>query len=627
MRRVLLSFACIVAPVTVALAGTVAGGAHVAADDPSTIEVATTTTDSATTTSTEPATTTTEPATTTTEATTTSTTTSTTTTTTVPAVVPGAPRSLTATPANQSVTLQWAPPLSDGGAAISDYIIERSANGTTGWTPVTEPVSPATTRTLTGLGNGTPVHLRVLAVNAVGTGASSNVAVATPRTVPTAPHTLTATPIAPGQIRLTWLAPTSNGGAPITDYVIERSTNGTSWLPLTDGVNTSRSYTMTGLSTTTRYYFRVAAKNAAGAGPRSTSASAIARVAPSAPRSLTLTPSSGQIRLTWLAPSSNGGAAVTDYVIQRSPNGSTNWTPLADGVNTMTAYTASGLANGTRYYFRVLAVNVVGRSPASNVPSSVPRTVPSAPRSLTALPARSGQVRLSWLAPSSNGGSAINDYVIQRSPTGTGSWTTIADGVSTSTSYMVGGLTNGVRYYFRVVAHNPAGNGPASNMPSATPRTVPSAPTSPRATRGSFSVIVTWGGPTSTGGSPVTRYVLQRSTSSGGPWASVSSSIGPSVRSYTVTGLVYGTRYYFRVSAFNVAGQGSWTTVVNAVPTAPASTCHPSYPTVCIPWNGSDLDCGQIPHRRFAVVTPPAPYGRDPHGFDADRDGVGCESL
>ena len=48
--------------------------------------------------------------------------------------------------------------------------------------------------------------------------------------------------------------------------------------------------------------------------------------------------------------------------------------------------------------------------------------------------------------------------------------------------------------------------------------------------------------------------------------------------------------------------------------------CHPSYPTVCIPPPPPDLDCGDIPYRRFAVV------GSDPHRFDGDNDGIGCES-
>lgn len=52
---------------------------------------------------------------------------------------------------------------------------------------------------------------------------------------------------------------------------------------------------------------------------------------------------------------------------------------------------------------------------------------------------------------------------------------------------------------------------------------------------------------------------------------------------------------------------------------APPSNCDPSYPTVCIPPAPPDLDCGDIPHRRFEVLPP------DPHRFDGNHDGVGCE--
>ena len=58
--------------------------------------------------------------------------------------------------------------------------------------------------------------------------------------------------------------------------------------------------------------------------------------------------------------------------------------------------------------------------------------------------------------------------------------------------------------------------------------------------------------------------------------------------------------------------------VRTATPTSTRS-CHASYPSVCIPPPPPDLDCGEIPHRRFPVV------GSDPHRFDGDRDGVGCE--
>jgi hypothetical protein len=52
----------------------------------------------------------------------------------------------------------------------------------------------------------------------------------------------------------------------------------------------------------------------------------------------------------------------------------------------------------------------------------------------------------------------------------------------------------------------------------------------------------------------------------------------------------------------------------------PRRNCDPSYPTVCIPPWPPDLDCGDVPYRRFRVE------GSDPHRFDADNDGIGCES-
>jgi hypothetical protein len=50
-----------------------------------------------------------------------------------------------------------------------------------------------------------------------------------------------------------------------------------------------------------------------------------------------------------------------------------------------------------------------------------------------------------------------------------------------------------------------------------------------------------------------------------------------------------------------------------------SSQCHPSYPDICIPPPPPDLNCSDIPYRRFKVI------GSDPHGLDRDQDGIGCE--
>ena len=79
------------------------------------------------------------------------------------------------------------------------------------------------------------------------------------------------------------------------------------------------------------------------------------------------------------------------------------------------------------------------------------------------------------------------------------------------------------------------------------------------------------------------------------------------------------------------AGRGLWggcpiggstattTTTVVPSPVGGGGACDPSYPDVCIPPAPPDLDCGQIAYQRFRVV------GADPHGFDGNHDGVGCE--
>lgn len=55
-------------------------------------------------------------------------------------------------------------------------------------------------------------------------------------------------------------------------------------------------------------------------------------------------------------------------------------------------------------------------------------------------------------------------------------------------------------------------------------------------------------------------------------------------------------------------------------PTTQSASCDPAYPDFCIPSPPPDLDCKDIAEKKFTVI------GSDPHGFDGDGDGVGCES-
>ena len=94
--------------------------------------------------------------------------------------MPGAPTGLTATANGQTqIDLSWSAPASDGGAAITGYRIEVSADGSA-WSDLDADTGSTTTNhSHTGLTAGTTRHYRVSAINSAGTGAASNVASAT----------------------------------------------------------------------------------------------------------------------------------------------------------------------------------------------------------------------------------------------------------------------------------------------------------------------------------------------------------------------------------------------------------------------------------------------------------------
>jgi hypothetical protein len=104
--------------------------------------------------------------------------------------------------------------------------------------------------------------------------------------------------------------------------------------------------------------------------------SVISADAPAAPTNVTATAGSAQASLTWTAPSSNGGATITDYVVQYSSNSGSTWTTVNRVASTTTSATVTGLTNGTSYIFRVAAVNSAGTgSYSANSESVTPRSV------------------------------------------------------------------------------------------------------------------------------------------------------------------------------------------------------------------------------------------------------------
>ena len=208
---------------------------------------------------------------------------------------------------------------------------------------------------------------------------------------------------------LTWAAPASDAAAPVTGYNVYAGTTA----DFTGGAKvagvTGTAVVLVGLVNGTPYYFRVTAVNRVGEGPAA-EVKAVPVTVPGAPAGLTATPGNAQVTLSWAAPASDGGSPVSGYIVYQgtSPGGETG-APVSGSLVTATSYTVTGLANGTTYYFRVIAVNAVGQSPPSGEASAIPVTVPGAPAGLTVTPGNA-QVTLSWAAPASDGGSPVTGY-------------------------------------------------------------------------------------------------------------------------------------------------------------------------------------------------------------------------
>lgn len=397
-------------------------------------------------------------------------------------------------------------------------------------------------------------------------------------TVPSAPQSVIATG-GSGSVSLSWSAPTSDGGAAITGYNIYRGTTsgGESATPIASNVGTPN-YTDRSVTNGTQYFYTVAAVNSVGASAVSAEAAAtptaVQATAPSPPRNLTASGSTGSVRLSWTAPISDGGSAITGYSVYRGTlAGGESPTPVATRV-TGTSFTDSALVNGTTYYYQVTAVNAVGTSTPSNEASATPQAaVPTAPQGLAAS-GGNGLITLSWSAPTSDGDSSITGYnVFRGTAPGAEPLTPIATGL-TVTGYTDHTVVSGTTYYYKVTASNAVGPSPMSNEVSASPQVAATAPSPPQnlmASGSNGSVRLLWTAPTSNGGSAITSYNVYRGTAPGGesPTPAITGVTGTS---FTDTSLANGTTYYYEVTAVNAVSPSTASNEASATPLATAPT-------------------------------------------------------
>jgi titin len=290
---------------------------------------------------------------------------------------------------------------------------------------------------------------------------------------------------------------------------MEYSIDEVNWTTLTlDASGTS--YTVRGLTNGTAYTFRMAAITSAGLGAWGTFTTATPARVPLSPLNIVVTGQDKKATLTWAAPSSNGGSAITGYAIYR--NNVLLTTVSAATLTYLDTNGVTGLTNGTSYYWSVRAVNAIGESVSSNV-FGTPFAQVGTPTNVLAVRGNR-QVTVSWTAPTNNSGFTLTGYQVERSVNGS---TWVVDSLVTTSPVTITNLTNGVIHYFRVTAYvnggpsaSPGGLGVVSAAASATPMTAATAPTSFTAASGNGSVALSWSAPQDPGGAPVSAYQISQ---------------------------------------------------------------------------------------------------------------------
>ncbi len=272
----------------------------------------------------------------------------------------------------------------------------------------------------------------------------------TPPVVPAAPGAPTVGTVTQTTVGLSWGAVS---GA--TSYNVYDGTSSSSLTLLASGVTTD-SYTATGLSPGTPYYFALAAHNSAGTSAQSAASptTTLALTVPSAPTGLAATAASGSVSLTWTAPTSTGGSPITSYIVRYSTIAGDELTTGSSYSRATTSAAIGSLTNGTEYYFQVEAVNNQGDSTASSAVSATPTAVapPTKPGNLR-VRALGSTADVSWTASSGTG--PITYLVLVSTSSSMSAATSHSAG--SATSYSVTGLSRSTTYYFEVVAQNSGG--------------------------------------------------------------------------------------------------------------------------------------------------------------------------
>ncbi len=452
---------------------------------------------------------------------------------------PGPIATLKTTAGADRVTLTWS--VSSGAKS---YLIQRQENGGS-W----KTISSACTSTSfvdTDVSIGSTYCYRVKGRNTAGYG-SLKTGTPVTLTVPT-PGVISSvtTTAADGKITVTWTA-----SANAAQYELQRRVySGGVWSAWETKASTltARTYTDTAVVGGTVYQYRVRGRNGSvyGAYRNGTSTKAYAAT-PGAIASLTATPSSGKIAVTWTS-----SANAAQYELQRRIYSGGVWSSWATVSNTLTAtsYNDTAVTGGTVYQYRVRGRNgSVYGSYRNGTSTKAYAATPGAIASLTTA-ASAGRMDVTWSVSSE-----ATQYILQRRDYVDGVWSAWITLNSTlvSRSYVDTALIAGRVYQYRVRGRSGSVYGPfkaGTSTKALAPDVPPGSIANVSITFATGRITVHW-----SASSNATAYILQR-RENGGAWVTLTGSLAAT--SYVDTAIAVGHTYQYRVRGRNANGYGDF---------------------------------------------------------------------
>nr|XP_015820290.2 titin isoform X2 [Nothobranchius furzeri] len=457
-----------------------------------------------------------------------------------------------------SVSISWEPPLIDGGAKISHYIVEKREESRMAFTSVNSNCVRNFYK-IDNLQEGCFYCFRVLAVNEFGTGLPAE----TPEAVkvseaPLPPGKITLSDVTCNGARLSWEKPDHDGGSKITCYIVEIQAKGEdTWMKYSE--SKAQEVLVNGLIQGKEYFFRISAVNEKGT---------------SEPKSL-LTPV--MVKDTSAEPVINlltntfsvkaGNDLKIDVPFKGVPSPTVVWKKegnllketsrvnvhTSESMSQITIKDASRIDLGV---YEVILTNSIGTTSTEIFVSVFER--PGPPSDLAADEVSADFVSLSWQPPLYTGGCQITNYVVEKRDTGSSLWQTVSATVA-RTSIKISRLTQGIEYQFRVAAENRYGKSQfieTEAIVAQYPFKPPGPPTNLHVIQASKSVmVIAWSKPDCDGGSPIIGYHVESKDQSSILWTKLNRS-PVSDNQYKVSSVEEGLIYEFRVCAENMAGVG-----------------------------------------------------------------------